>query len=89
MQEAVLHDEFLLSIRTIYNLGPIKSIMDWLFWAAFLHLSVWNMRIGDEMWEQIARTSRDDLLKAVYIEEKRDTELTSPNKGETAIYSCW
>ena len=30
------------------------------------------MGAEDVMWEQIARTSRDDLLKAVYVEEKLD-----------------
>ena len=40
------------------------------------------------MWEQIARTLRDDLLKAVYIEEKLDMKKKCECKSTfiTQIY---
>ena len=40
------------------------------------------------MWEQIARTSRDDLLKAVYVEEKLDMKKKCECKltSKTQIY---
>ena len=35
---------------------------------------------GDVMWEQLARMSRDDLLKAVHIEEKLDMKKKCESK---------
>ena len=37
-----------------------------------LHFSMWSKSYGNAVWGQIPRTSRFYLLKAVYIEEKRD-----------------
>ena len=46
--------------------------MDSLFWADFFAIWVCGIcEYGDVMWEQMARTPRDVLLKAVHVEENR------------------
>ena len=60
----------------IYNLGllvlPVIIFKVRCFGLIFLAFECGICEYGDVMWEQIARTSRDDLLRAEYIEEKLD-----------------